>query len=655
MRYFNLTAGVWLDAHVAAPPLIYASVVQWQDHLLLYGGGFDLLSLRQYPLTFRPHTGEWSELEASKGKLPSGRRGHTALGIRKTMTVFGGVDFYGPLNDVWALTLDFGWFNAKILGVPPHKRNFHTAVEWQQNMYIFGGFSNDLHLNDIWLFAFDDTWQTILPVGIQPVERLAHTAVRYGPRMIIFGGDAGVWGGYRNDLWEFHFRTEIWTEVRFLGPSPNPRCHHSAILFGNALIVHAGAEYDPITRTASTVYSDTWYFVPDAESNPTTTSTLTSTISSALTTPLDQDSTPSYLLAVVVATSVVLCLLLSLGFLCLYRRSHNFVRVYVAPADPINPQPSVLVSRRISPEIDIPSLSTTKFQFTSVVLGKGSFGVVHLGFDMDTSQPVALKVLQHNVDTERANRMELQMLQLLDHKNIVGFLGTWQQGPLIIIAQEHCAGGSLYDMILKFERISVYLTQRYMRGALYGLEYLHNECFIHMDIKPHNIFIDHRAICKLGDFGTVVPLGVVPRCLVGTPLYMPPEVTPASPAAIATDIWAMGITILHIILGRHPLRDCGFSNNRPLIPLPFPVPVQLPPNLSALVGLCLLESMCDRPSATEMLNHSFFREPIDFNAEPSNEDIEGDLQSAIAHNTTVVTTTFETMVVNSEHTTVVRD
>lgn len=104
-----------------------------------------------------------------------------------------------------------------------------------------------------------------------------------------------------------------------------------------------------------------------------------------------------------------------------------------------------------------------------------------------------------------------------------------------------------------------------MKGICQALEYLHDEKnIIHRDLKPSNVLIGDEqdlSSVKLIDFGlacrdSVKPIEDFGRC--GTLLYKPPEqINHMYTYSRKADMWAAGVMMYELIVGRHPFYDRG--------------------------------------------------------------------------------------------------
>ena len=88
-----------------------------------------------------------------------------------------------------------------------------------------------------------------------------------------------------------------------------------------------------------------------------------------------------------------------------------------------------------------------------------------------------------------------------------------------------------------------------MRMMLRGLEALHAMGFVHGDIKPANTMVDRLGYVKLVDFGRAVSIGEPSSWLLGTPVYMAPEVHRRLPPSIQADLYSVGLVGLEMLRG----------------------------------------------------------------------------------------------------------
>lgn len=165
-----------------------------------------------------------------------------------------------------------------------------------------------------------------------------------------------------------------------------------------------------------------------------------------------------------------------------------------------------------------------------------------------------------------------------------------------------------------------------MKPVLQALEYLHKHGIIHRDIKAGNILVEDDGKVLLGDFGVAAPLErggswgnryQSRSTFVGTPCWMAPEVMEQSGYDYKADIWSFGITLLELAHGHAP-----FARLPPmkvlLMTLQNPPPTLEDSNtpdhkkhfskhMRELVAKCLQKDPSQRPSASQLLEHRFFK------------------------------------------------
>ncbi len=89
-----------------------------------------------------------------------------------------------------------------------------------------------------------------------------------------------------------------------------------------------------------------------------------------------------------------------------------------------------------------------------------------------------------------------------------------------------------------------------MRQMLAGLETLHSFNYLHCDIKPSNTMIDPLGYVKIIDFGRATLVNEKSRILLGTPMFMAPEIHDRNPATIQSDLYGVGLVGLFLMTGR---------------------------------------------------------------------------------------------------------
>uniref|UniRef100_A0A669PXW4 Protein kinase domain-containing protein n=1 Tax=Phasianus colchicus TaxID=9054 RepID=A0A669PXW4_PHACC len=150
-------------------------------------------------------------------------------------------------------------------------------------------------------------------------------------------------------------------------------------------------------------------------------------------------------------------------------------------------------------------------------------------------------------------------MNLLHHPRLVQCLAAFQGPTELVMVMEYVAGGELFERIVDddFEHTEPSSTQ-YMRQILEGLQYMHGQAVVHLDLKPENIVCVSPAShwLKIIDFGLARKLApdTPVKVLHGTPEFMAPEVVSFEPVGLATDMWSVGVICYILLSGESPFQ-----------------------------------------------------------------------------------------------------
>ena len=198
------------------------------------------------------------------------------------------------------------------------------------------------------------------------------------------------------------------------------------------------------------------------------------------------------------------------------------------------------------------------------VIGKGKFGVVNLGIHKKTGQQVAIKIMnKENIKTledKELVRIEIGILKLCHHPNIVRLLDHLENNDYIFIVMEYIEGGTLRQYFKKRKfNFSERQASNIMSQIVSGIKYLHQYGIVHRDLKPDNIMITQQndfGIIKIMDFGLSKIVSPKEKMVdgYGSLSYVAPEVLLRTPYNKEVDIWSMGVILFYMLSGHLPFR-----------------------------------------------------------------------------------------------------
>ncbi|KAK6940545.1 Protein kinase domain [Dillenia turbinata] len=200
------------------------------------------------------------------------------------------------------------------------------------------------------------------------------------------------------------------------------------------------------------------------------------------------------------------------------------------------------------------------------LVGEGGFGRVYKGKLERTGQIIAVKQLDRNgLQGNKEFLVEVLMLSLLHHPNLVNLIGYCADGDQRLLVYEYMERGSLEDHLLDLsphqKPLDWYTRMKIALGAAKGLEYLHDKAnppVIYRDLKSSNILLDKEFNAKLSDFGLAKlgPVGDnshVSSRVMGTYGYCAPEYQRTGQLTVKSDVYSFGVVLLELITGRRAI------------------------------------------------------------------------------------------------------
>ncbi|KAG1339161.1 serine/threonine-protein kinase CDL1-like [Cocos nucifera] len=222
--------------------------------------------------------------------------------------------------------------------------------------------------------------------------------------------------------------------------------------------------------------------------------------------------------------------------------------------------------------------AATKNFRADCLLGEGGFGRVYKGQLDSINQVVAIKQLDRNgLQGNREFLVEVLMLSLLHHPNLVNLIGYCAEGDQRLLVYEYMPLGSLEDHLHDpspdKKRLDWNTRMKIAAGAAKGLEYLHDKAsppVIYRDLKCSNILLGEGYHPKLSDFGLAKlgPVGDkthVSTRVMGTYGYCAPEYAMTGQLTLKSDVYSFGVVLLELITGRRAIDNSRAAGEHNLV------------------------------------------------------------------------------------------
>jgi serine/threonine-protein kinase len=253
------------------------------------------------------------------------------------------------------------------------------------------------------------------------------------------------------------------------------------------------------------------------------------------------------------------------------------------------------------------------------VLGVGGVGVVVAARHLQLEERVALKFLlpamAANAEAVARFAREARSAVRIKNEHVARVLdvGTLESGAPYIV-MELLEGADLAQWLAQRGRMPIEQAVDFVLQACVALADAHGLGIVHRDLKPANLFCTRRSdgqlVVKVLDFGISkviecsahTPAGGLTRTssVMGSPHYMSPEqAQSAKDVDTRTDIWALGVILHELLVGRVPFAGEAFGEIAVKVAVqPAPLLCTLrsdaPPALEDVIQKCLAKDRRDR-------------------------------------------------------------
>ena len=201
-------------------------------------------------------------------------------------------------------------------------------------------------------------------------------------------------------------------------------------------------------------------------------------------------------------------------------------------------------------------------------LGEGSYATVKICKNKKTNQKYAMKIYD-KIKMDKSYKKnfiqsEIDILKLINHKNIIKLIEDIYTNEQIIIVQELVEGFSLKDYFNKeiknqknISNDKLNVLKKIFKQIFDAMNYIHKKFISHRDIKMENILMNNNYEIKIIDFGFALynPEHKIQNFFCGTPKYIAPEILKGKGYyGEEADLWSLGVLINKIYCGDYPFK-----------------------------------------------------------------------------------------------------
>ncbi|XP_074165304.1 serine/threonine-protein kinase MARK1 isoform X3 [Sminthopsis crassicaudata] len=225
-------------------------------------------------------------------------------------------------------------------------------------------------------------------------------------------------------------------------------------------------------------------------------------------------------------------------------------------------------------------------------IGKGNFAKVKLARHVLTGREVAVKIIdktQLNPTSLQKLFREVRIMKILNHPNIVKLFEVIETEKTLYLVMEYASGafsplhhrlppctryrsmmlsealrsllnsggdsGEVFDYLVAHGRMKEKEARAKFRQIVSAVQYCHQKCIVHRDLKAENLLLDADMNIKIADFGfsNEFTIGNKLDTFCGSPPYAAPELFQGKKYdGPEVDVWSLGVILYTLVSGSLP-------------------------------------------------------------------------------------------------------
>ncbi|KAM6895057.1 serine/threonine-protein kinase MARK2 isoform 12-T12 [Lycodopsis pacificus] len=191
-------------------------------------------------------------------------------------------------------------------------------------------------------------------------------------------------------------------------------------------------------------------------------------------------------------------------------------------------------------------------------IGKGNFAKVKLARHVLTGKEVAVKIIdktQLNSSSLQKLFREVRIMKMLNHPNIVKLFEVIETEKTLYLVMEYASGGEVFDYLVAHGRMKEKEARAKFRQIVSAVQYCHQKCIVHRDLKAENLLLDADMNIKIADFGfsNEFTMGNKLDTFCGSPPYAAPELFQGKKYdGPEVDVWSLGVILYTLVSGSLP-------------------------------------------------------------------------------------------------------